>query len=95
MNIKLNKLVLFTSILGIIKIRRHILSRLLRVELEKPETDSPKRIEVLLQIRNAEEQLLSVMRLQRDEMERQNQNMERAIEILDERRRQEIEALEQ
>ena len=65
------------------------------MELEKPETDGPKRIEVLLQIRNAEEQLLSVMRLQRDEMECQNQNMERAIEILDERRRQEIEALEQ
>ena len=65
------------------------------MELEKPETDGPKRIEVLLQIRNAEEQLLSVMRLQRDEMERQNQNMERAIEILDERRRQEIGALEQ
>ena len=65
------------------------------MELEKPETDGPKRIEVLLQIQNAEEQLLSVMRLQRDEMERQNQNMERAIEILDERRRQEIRALEQ
>ena len=65
------------------------------MELEKPETDGPKRIEVLLQIRNAEEQLLSVMRLQRDEMERQNQNMERAIEILDERRRQEVGALEQ
>ena len=65
------------------------------MELEKPETDGPKRIEVLLQIRNAEEQLLSVMRLQRDEMERQNQNMERAIEILDERRRQEIGALKQ
>ena len=65
------------------------------MELEKPETDGPKRIEILLQIRNAEEQLLSVMRLQRDEMERQNQNMERAIEILDERRRQEIGALEQ
>ena len=65
------------------------------MELEKPDTDGPKRIEVLIQIRNAEEQLLSVIRLQRDEMERQNQNMERAIEILDERRRQEIEALEQ
>ena len=65
------------------------------MELEKSETDGPKRIEILLQIRNAEEQLLSVMRLQRDEMERQNQNMERAIEILDERRRQEIGALEQ
>ena len=65
------------------------------MELEKPETDGPKRIEVLLQIRNAEEQLLSVMQLQRDEIERQNQNMERAIEILDERRRQEIGALEQ
>ena len=65
------------------------------MELEKPETDGPKRIEVLLQIRNAEEQLLSVMRLQSDEMERQNQNMERAIEILDERRRQEIGALKQ
>ena len=65
------------------------------MELEKSKTDGPKRIELLLQIRNAEEQLLSVMRLQRDEMERQNQNMERAIEILDERRRQEIGALEQ
>ena len=65
------------------------------MELEKPETEGPKRIEVLLQIRNAEEQLLSVMRLQRDEMECQNQNMERAIEILDERRRQEIGLLEQ
>ena len=65
------------------------------MELEKSETDGPKRIEILLQIRNAEEQLLYVMRLQRDEMECQNQNMERAIEILDERRRQEIGALEQ
>ena len=65
------------------------------MELEKPETEGPKRIEVLLQIRNAEEQLLSVMRLQRDEMQRQNQNMARAVEILDERRRQELKALEQ
>ena len=65
------------------------------MELEKPETDSPKRIEVLLQIQNAEEELLSVMRLQRDELQRQNQNMARAIEILDERRRQELGALQQ
>ena len=65
------------------------------MELEKPETEGPKRIEVLLQIRNAEEQLLSVMRLQRDKMQRQNQNMARAVEILDKRCRQELEALEQ
>ena len=65
------------------------------MELEKPEIDGPKRIEVLLQIRNSEEELLSVMRQQRDEMQRQNQNMARAVEILDERRRQELEALEQ
>ena len=65
------------------------------MELEKPEIDGPKRIEVLLQIRNSEEELLSVMRQQRDKMQRQNQNMARAVEILDERRRQEFEALEQ
>ena len=56
------------------------------MELDKSETDGPKRIEILLQIRNAEEQLLSVIRLQ---------TMERAIEILDKRRWQEIGALEQ
>ena len=56
--------------------------RLLRGELQKPELTGERRLETLRLLRNTEEELLSTLRRQKAEIERQNLNMERALQIL-------------
>ena len=56
--------------------------RLLRGELQKPELTGERRLETLRLLRNTEEELLSSLRRQKAEIERQNLNMERALQIL-------------
>ena len=56
--------------------------RLLRGELQKPELTGERRLDTLRLLRNTEEELLSTLRRQKAEIERQNLNMERALQIL-------------
>ena len=56
--------------------------RLLRSELSEPDLSNQRRLEVLRLLRDTEEELLSTLRRQKAEIERQNQNMERALHIL-------------
>ena len=56
--------------------------RLLRTELSEPNLSNERRLETLRLLRDTEEELLSVLRRQKTEIERQNENMERALHIL-------------
>ena len=56
--------------------------RLLRSELSEPDLSNERRLEVLRLLRDTEEELLSALRRQKAEIERQNANMERALHIL-------------
>ena len=56
--------------------------RILRGELSEPDLSNERRLEVLRLLRDTEEELLSTLRRQKAEIERQNANMERALHIL-------------
>ena len=56
--------------------------RILREELSEPDLSNERRLEVLRLIRDTEEELLSSLRRQKEEMEQQNSNMVRALQIL-------------
>ena len=60
--------------------------RLLRSELSEPDLSNERRLEVIRLLRDTEEELLSTLRRQKAEIERQNANMERALHILVARR---------
>ena len=55
-----------------------------------PNLSQERRIEILRLIRDTEEDLLDAMRRQKAELERQNDNMERALQILEAQRLQNI-----
>ena len=64
--------------------------RILRQELSEPDLSNERRLEVLRLLRDIEEDLLSSLRRQKAEIERQNENIERALQVLAAQRLQEM-----
>jgi len=51
----------------------------------KGATSSPERVQILIRIRDTEERILEVLGAQREKMQRENDNMARALAILEQR----------
>ena len=49
---------------------------------------SHKQNDILRQIRDVEKEILALLKAQKTEIERQNRNMERAIQIIEQRKQQ-------
>ena len=77
------KIVYFALKIQILEFTLYIFDfRLLRGELSESGLSNERRLEALRLLRDTEEELLSALRRQKAEVERQNQNMERALQIL-------------
>jgi hypothetical protein len=56
--------------------------------LAQEKVKSHKQNDILRQIRDVEKEILALLKAQKTEMERQNRNMERAIQIIEQRKQQ-------
>jgi hypothetical protein len=56
--------------------------------LAQEKVKSHKQNNILRQIRDVEKEILALLKAQKTEMERQNRNMERAIQIIEQRKQQ-------
>jgi hypothetical protein len=56
--------------------------------LAQEKVKSHKQNDILRQIRDVEKEILALLKAQKTEIERQNRNMERAIQIIEQRKQQ-------